>query len=67
MPSCLRETDTITPQLVPLLECYVHLRDALRSEVFVVYVLSDLLHVLHVRRDEHGPQLHEVAVSRVFN
>lgn len=44
-----------------------HSLDALSSVVFVVAVTGDVLQVVHVGSDQHGPQLHKVAVGRVLH
>lgn len=43
-----------------------HVLDALGSVVLVVAVTGDVLQVVHVGSDQHGPQLHKVAVGRVL-
>lgn len=39
-----------------------HVLDALGSVVLIVGVVGDVLQVVHVGPDQHGPQLHKVAV-----
>lgn len=44
-----------------------HVLDALSSVVLVVAVARDVLQVVHVGSYQDGPELHEVAVGRVFH
>lgn len=44
-----------------------HALDAVGSVVLVVGLPGHVLQVLHVRADEHVPQLHEIAVRRVLH
>lgn len=44
-----------------------HVLDAQGSVVLIVGVVGDVLQVVHVGPDQHGPQLHKVAVRRVFH
>lgn len=44
-----------------------HGLDAERPVVLVVAVVGDVLQVVHVSPDQHGPQLHEVTVGRVLH
>lgn len=44
-----------------------HVLDALSPVALVVRVTGDVLQVVHVRSNQHGPQLHEVAVRRVLH
>lgn len=44
-----------------------HALDAVGPVVLVVGLARHVLQVLHVRADEHVPQLHEVAVRRVLH
>lgn len=44
-----------------------HALDAVSSVVFVVSLPGHVLQILHVRTDEHIPQLHKVTVGRVLH
>lgn len=44
-----------------------HALDAVSSVVLVVGLPGHVLQVLHVRANEHVPQLHEIAVRRVLH
>lgn len=44
-----------------------HALDALSSVVLVVSLSGHVLEILHVRANEHVPQLHEIAVCWVFH
>ena len=44
-----------------------HALDALSSVVLVVGFPGHVLEILHVRANEHVPQLHEIAVCRVLH
>lgn len=44
-----------------------HGLDALSSVVLIVAVAGDVLQVVHVGSYQYGPQLHKVAVGRVFH
>lgn len=44
-----------------------HALDAVSSVVLVVGLPGHVLQILHVRADEHVPQLHEIAVGRVLH
>lgn len=44
-----------------------HLLDAVRSVVLVVHVAGHVFEVVHVRADQHVPQLHKVAVRLVLH
>ena len=44
-----------------------HALDALGSVVLVVGLPGHVLQVLHVRANEHVPQLHEITVCRVLH
>lgn len=44
-----------------------HFLDAVRSVVFIVHVTGHVFEVVHVRADQHVPQLHKVAVRLVLH